>query len=168
MNKSLKNEIDNTDRLKNNIIKIKENINNEIVSLGESEISNLFETPNKLEAIMASCVKTATVSLNHKYTINGKTSKNFSIPINASFVPKIIYFETECNGFNNGPLTLFQAFCWARDNYSLLSQTTKFFGLYGDMPFRVTGADASKVSFSCQNNDSYDHAMILKKIIAIG
>lgn len=163
---NLKNEIDKLNLEKNNLIPIKKEINVEITSLGETEASTYFEIPSKLGKAMKSCVKTANISLNHKYTFNNNSDwRNITIPVGLAFEPQIIHFEFEATGYRN---QLLHAHLWGNSEFDYLKQTVSLKGVTNTLDLSVLSANNKEVTFRIRNGDAYTHVLIFKQMVIIG
>ena len=91
---SLKNNINKSEILKNNVRMCKNSINKEISAYVE-QATNLSDVPNKLDTIIKKCKKIAIFDLNQTETLTA--GKNIIIKTNLDFIPEIAYVEIQNN-----------------------------------------------------------------------
>ena len=86
-------EINKTDTLKNNLKTVTKQIKQSIVRGGGTDFKSLAETPQQIENLLGQYSKVAIINTQEYDLPSDNGNKDFKIPINIDFDPKICFLQ---------------------------------------------------------------------------
>ena len=156
---NLKQNIDKTETLKNNLKTVTNQIKQSIVR-GGYDIKSLAESPKRITEMLGQYSKFAKISTNIEFTMPGPYKDvTVEVPLNLDFVPKLIFFNLHQNGKSH--------YMWANSDTGLNVDNYINHGYF----IKIYGSDfiyVGKDKFTLKVSHSYQDTYRISQVYAIG